>query len=261
MKLSVLIPSIRPQNLQRLYDSIKSSFSGEFEAIVIGPYGLPDSLKDVANVKFIESWQSPLAAQQHGLTQATGEYISWAADDGWYLPNSLDIAFELVKDKDYKAVVMGKYQEGDRVNDHMEKDDYYILNNHDGSKCMFLPEHTYMLNCGILSRQILLELGGWDAKNFWTCPPGYNDLAIRLQKYGCEFIIQQPLMFACTHLPGLMGDHAPIHNVQTLRDEPMFKEIWNHPYFSKRLAINIDNWKQAPEIWENRFHGKKERTI
>lgn len=255
MRLTVLVPSIRKDNLPRLYKSVRDSFTGQFEFIVIGPYGVPDVLKDAPGVKWIEDWGSPLRAQQRGLTEATGEYITWAADDGWYLPEALDKAFELLQGKDYKTVVMGKYQEGDRKNDHMEKPEYYLLNNHHGSQTVFLPENCWMLNCGILSRKILYELGGWDAKNFQTCPPGYNDLAIRLQNYGCKFIIQEEMMFACTHLPGETGDHGPIHRVQTMRDEPMFKEIWNHPYFSKRIAIDLNNWQQSPARWENRFGG------
>ncbi len=124
---------------------------------------------------------------------------------------------------------------------------------HAQSTCFFIPEGTKMLNCGVLSRQILMELGAWDAGTFHTCPQGYSDLAIRLQKYGCEFIIQNEMMFECTHEPGTMGTHAPIHNSQTQRDEPLFKEIYSHPYFSKRLAIRLDNWKKAPVKWKERF--------
>lgn len=252
-KLSVLIPSIRPNNLQKLYDSIKSSFSGEFEAIVIGPYGLPESLKEIKNIRFIEDYGSPLRAQQIGLIASQGEYISWAADDGKYLPDSLDKSFQLLEGQDYKSVIMGKYQEGERKDSHMEEDDYYILNNHVQSNCFFVPENTFMLNCGVVSKQILMELGGWDSFSFHTCPQGYNDLAIRLQKYGCRFIVQNKMMFECSHMPGTTGDHAPIHNVQTMRDEPMFKEIYNHPYFSKRLSIDINNWKKSPAKWKARF--------
>lgn len=259
MKLSVLVPSIRPANLRRLYDSVKLAFSGEFEMIVASPYPLPEDMQ-FDNVKLVTTWRAPLAAQQEALTVATGEWINWAADDGYYLPGSIDESFRLLEGADYKTVIMGKYQEGERVNDHMEKVDYYILNNHHGSQAAFLPDNTYMLNCGILSRKILLELGGWDSYNFWVCPIGYNDLAIRLQKYGCKFIIQEKIMFECSHMPGETGDHGPLHRIQVGRDEPMYKEIYNHPYFSKRMAIDLYNFKRTPEVFENRF-GQKGRVI
>lgn len=253
MKLSVLIPSIRPHLLQGLYNSIGKAFSGEFEAIIISPFDLPESLKNVDNVKWIQSWQSPIAAQQHGLVESTGEYISWASDDGVYLPGSLDVAFKSLEGKDYKTVVMGKYREGDANTDAMVKDDYYILSNHAGSMAQFIPMNFYMLNVGVLSRKLLIELGGWDAATFQVCPYAYTDLAIRLQKYNCPFIIQQEEMFKCSHMPDCTGDHAPIHLGQIYFDEPMFKEIYNHPYWSKRMAIDLNNWQKAPARWERRF--------
>lgn len=253
VKLSVLVPSIRPNNLQKLYDSIKSSFSGAFEMIVASPYELPESLNNDNGVKLITTHRPPLAAQQQALIESTGEWITWAADDGYYLPGALDESFRLLEGQNYKTVIMGKYQEGEKKDDHMEGNDYYILTNHVQSTCFFISEGTLMLNCGVLSRQILMEMGGWDAGSFHTCPPGYNDLAVRLQNYSCKFIIQTSMMFECSHLPGVLGDHAPLHFEQTLRDEPMFKEIWNHPYFSKRLAINLENYKKSPVRWERRF--------
>ncbi len=110
-----------------------------------------------------------------------------------------------------------------------------------------------MLNCGLVSRKITLELGGWDAATFQVCPYAYHDFSIRLQKYGCKFIIQPEVMFKCSHMPDCTGDHGPIHMGQIYFDEPMFKEIYNHPYYSKRLAIDVDNWKKAPAKWERRF--------
>lgn len=252
-KLSVLVPSIRPHNLKKLYDSIKEACSQTFEMIVVSPFELPESLKTEDNVRLIQDWGSPIRAQQLGLVNSTGEYVSWCADDGICLPGSYDKAFELLEGKDYKTVIMGKYREGDGNTDEMVKDHYYYLNNHSGSVCQFMPDNTLMLNCGIVSRQILFELGGWDAKTFQVCPYAYHDLAIRLQKYGCEFIIQQEEMFKCSHMPDCTGDHGPIHMAQIYFDEPMFKEIYNHPYWSKRIAIDIDNWKQAPTKWERRF--------
>lgn len=256
LKLSVLVPSIRPHNLLVLYDSIKKSFSGTWEMIVASPFDLPENCK-FDNVKLITTWRSPISAQQEAFVNSIGEYVSWAADDGQYFPNSLDKSFELLEGKDYKTVIMGKYREGDGNTDDMVKDDYYYLDNHAGSMAQFIPEKTLMLNCGIVSREILMELGGWDAKTFQVCPYAYHDLSIRLQKYGCKFIIQQEVMFKCSHMPNCMGDHEPIHIGQIYFDEPMFKEIYNHPYWSKRIAIDINNWKLSPERWERRF-GKRE---
>jgi len=252
-KLSVLVPSIRTHGLKPLYDSIVNACSEPFEMLVASPYDLPEELSKLDNVKLARTWRSPLAAQQEALTHATGEYISWCADDGICTLGSYDKAFKLLEGKDYKAIVTGKYQEGDRKDDNMEQDKYYILNNHYGSQALFLPKDSYMLNCGIVSRKILLELGGWDSYSFHVCPVGYNDLAIRLKKYECEFIISKEIMFICSHEPGETGTHGPIHRIQVFRDEPMYKEIYNHPYFSKRLSVDINNFERTAVKWEPRF--------
>lgn len=252
-KLSVLVPSIRPKNLKNLYDSIKTAFSGEFEMLVASPYELPEELIGVSEIRLIKTWRSPIAAQQEALIVSSGDYITWAADDGKFLPNSLNVAFNLLEGKDYKTVIMGKYREGEGDTDDMVKDDYYYLNNHSGSMARFIPENTLMLNCGVVSRKVLVELGGWDAKAFQVCPYAYHDMAIRLQKYGCEFIIQKEVMFKCSHMPELQGDHAPIHVGQIYFDEPLFKEMYNHPYWSKRLAIDINSWQKSEIRWNRRF--------
>lgn len=254
--LSMLVPSIRKDNLNKLYNSIKESFSGTFEFIVIGPYGLPKELEGISNVLFIPDWGSPIRAQQRGFCSASGKFTSYGADDGVFLPGALDIAYNKIKDLDKMNLVMGKYQEGERKDSHMENDDYYILNKHHGSMAAFIPDNCWMLNVGLIPTELIKEVGGWDSDKFQCCPCAYNDLSIRLQKYGVKYHIQNEMMFSCSHLPGLMGDHFAVHTAQTQHDEPMFKEIWNHPYWSNRIAISLDNWKSSPERWRERFGDK-----
>jgi hypothetical protein len=253
--LTVIVPGIRVKNWKRLYDSVSAAFSGTWEIIFISPYTLPKELVLLPNVRLIGSHRSPIACQQQGLLASKGRYITWAADDGWYLPNSLDKSFDLLKEKNYKTIVMGKYQEGDRVSDVMEKIDYYILTNHETMRLPFVPRGTYMLNCGVVSRKLLIELGGWDAENFEVCPLSYNDFAIRSQKYGCEYIIQEETMFGCTHFPGEMEDHGPVHRAQVLHDHPIFEQIYTNTLSQNRIAVNLNGWKNAPEKWARRFGG------
>lgn len=256
-ELSMLVPSIRPHNLKKLYDSVCNAFHHPFEFIVIGPFPLPDELKDVDNVKYIEDWGSPIRSQQRGLCESSGRFISFAADDGVFEKDSLNIAYDTLKDLDKMNVVMGKYREGDGNTDPMVKDEYYILNNHAGSVCQFMPDNCWMLNVGIIPRDLIMELGGWDSSKFQVCPYAYSDLSIRFQKYGVKYHIQQQLMFRCSHMPDHSGDHSPIHVKQLYFDEPMFKEIYNHPYYSKRMSIDINNWKLAEPRWKIRFGEEK----
>lgn len=255
MKLSCLVPGIRTANWRKLYDSIGASCTKyDWEVIFVGPYPLPDNMKGLPNALWIEDWGSPIRCQQIALLAAQGDFITWAADDGVFLPKALDIGFSLIMEHNgvinQKTVLMGKYTEGDGDTKHMGKDDYYHLAQHDASNILCIPKNYLMLNVGLVPRQLLLKVGGWDCQ-FEVCPMAYNDLAIRLQNMGCVFMIQHELMFKCSHLPGHAGDHGPIHDAQTLHDEPLFKEL-----YAQRGNVRLDNWKDAPERWERRFGAK-----
>ena len=258
MNLTVICPGIRTKNWLRLYNSVGESFSGTWEIIFVGPYDLPQELLSKSNVTYIKDWGSPIRCQQVALTIAKGDFINWAADDGYFLPKSQDIAFNTLKDLDYMNLVMGKYYEGNNDGDMpMQDNKYYILSNHDATRVKWIPEGYFMLNVGLVPRKLLLEVGGWDAENFQVCPMSYNDLAIRLQRYGVKFHIQDEMMFTCSHMPGHEGDHGPIHDAQINFDQPRFKQIYWTGNCVNRIKIDLNNWKLAPARWQMRF-GKGE---
>ena len=264
--LTILVPGIRTANWLRLYNSMfKACKKHDWEMVFISPYDLPDELKGKDNIQHIYSWATPIICQQQGLLVAKGEWINWAADDGVFLEDSQDVAFSLIKEisgrsgeLNYKVVVMGKYLEGDGDTAHMKGNDYYILGNHDASRLNEIPKHYYMLNVGLVSKKLLLKVGGWDVY-FEVCPMAYNDLAVRLQNYGVTWIVQNELMFTCSHTPGLQGDHGPIHNAQVGHDQPLFTKIYNprSPSPVKRINVQLDKYLSMPKRWERRF-GKAE---
>lgn len=255
--LSVIVPSIRPGNLKCLYDSIKASApSYSFEMIVIGPYDLPLSLRELPNVHWIQDWGCPVRAQQIGLLNTRGKYVSWAADDGVYLPGALEIALNSLKAKE-KTVVVGKYYEGvgGIENPVMNKIDYYYIYTHEASRCKYIPKDCLMIMVGVVERDTLLSVGGWDSR-FEVCPMAYNDLSIRLYNLEYKFLFQEETIFKCFHMPGNTGDHGPIHAAQTQHDTYIFKMIYTQPQSINRKYIPIDNWEKSPARWERRF-GKK----
>lgn len=254
-QLSVLCPGIRPQNWVKLYNSIGESFSGRWEIVFISPYGLPPQLKEKQNVTHISDFGTPIRCQQRGLIESNGEWITWAADDGFYLNNALNIGFIKLaaENMNKKVLVMGKYIEGHDHNGVMKDNPYYVLSNHDASFSKYLPKNYLMLNVGIVSRETLLEVGGWDCQ-FEVCPMAYNDLAVRLQNHGVRFLIQDEIMFKCGHMPGHEGDHGPIHDAQVDHDQPLYQQIWTAGReVERRIFIDLDNWKNTPERWERRF--------
>jgi len=248
--ITVLVPGIRPNNWKKLYKSCVKAIGERFEIIFISPYKVPGEIKDYPGIKHIQDLGTPIKCQQRGLLEANGQYITWAADDGIYMPESLSKALSLIED--YKTVVVGKYTESEHPSPMMWTDEYYILSNHDSSAFKYVPKDYMMLNAGLISRDLLIEIGGWDCQ-FEVCPMAYNDLAIRLQNYGAKFVIPQEIMFKCSHLPGMLGDHGPVHLAQTLHDEPLFKEIYSNVECNKRTVINPENWRNCDAIWERRF--------
>jgi hypothetical protein len=293
IQLSVLVPGIRSHRWRELYDSIGKSFSGSWEMVVIGPFEPSESLMAEGNVKYIKDFGTPIRCQQIGLLESEGDYITWAADDGQYFPDSLNVSFRILGldespthphihepiqaprvNKDipfHHNLVMGKYYEGYKGHvdpnhgamRHMAEDWYYDLLNHDANKGLKSlekyengpPKPVWMLNVGVVPRQLLLEIGGWDCQ-FEVCPCSYNDLAARLQKYDVEFIIQHEVMYHCGHMPVREGDHGPIHDAQTEHDEPLFRKMYQDPANHTRTIIELDNWKQSADKWQRRFGSK-----
>lgn len=257
IKLSVICPGIRTSNWRKLYESCCVAYSGNWEIIFIGPEEPPVYVKAQKNVRFIHSMRSPIACQQIGLIEAKGEWITWAADDGEYIPGSLDESFRLLEGKDYKTIVLGKYLEGDfAVENKLNTNIYYMQKYHrDYAWLPSKPKEAYILNCGVVSRQLCIELGGWDAEIFEVCPMAYHDFSIRTQKYGAKVIVQDMIMFRCGHEPGEIGSHGPIHRAQIQRDHPAYFKMYMQP--SERIIIDVNNWQKSQEVWGERF---KERT-
>ena len=89
--LSICLAAIRKENWVRLHKSIVEAIKDySFELIF---FGLPDRLlvwlQNFKNVSCIQDFGSPTRCQQLSMLNASGRYITWTADDGWFLPNKL----------------------------------------------------------------------------------------------------------------------------------------------------------------------------
>tara|TARA_B100000214_G_scaffold369983_1_gene343933 strand:+ start:1541 stop:2335 length:795 start_codon:yes stop_codon:yes gene_type:complete len=256
-KLSVILPGIRVRNWENFYDKLESSFNGEFELIIISPYNLPESLQVEDDVIHIQDWGSPARCQQIGLVNATGEYVTWGADDGYFLDDKLTEAVDLLEKSatSKKDIVTCKYIEGADTalyEDHMEHDEYYKINFSNGLRSKYIPEEYWILNVGIVNTEYAKEIGGWDSR-FDVTTLAHMDFAVRTQRDGSKYIMMEEPIFTCTHTPGMSGDHGPIHISHTTRDEPMFREIYNEQSSVNRKNIELNNWMNSPPRWARRF--------
>lgn len=253
MELSVLLSGIRPGNWLTLYNSIKESSSGKFELVIVSPFQPPwclYDLKDVDNITFVQDWGAPVRCYQIALVNAKGKYIVQAADDGIFCPDALNKAVNALNLND-NSVVVGKYNEG-AENPIMNQIDYYYPARHKDTAMPYVPKDCLMLMEGVVPREIMIEVGGWDTR-FQTAPMAFIDLSIRLYNKGCKFIFQEEMLFRCSHMPGTEGDHKPVHIGQTQRDVPLFQLIYSQAKSKDRIKIDLDNWKDSPSKWNLRF--------
>jgi hypothetical protein len=261
-KLSILIPGIRNSLWRKVYDSISKSCLQSWEVIFVGPYPLPDELKDKKNVQYFQDWGSPTRCRQIALIHSKGEYINFAADDVEFFEYSLECALLKIEKSNYRKVLVGKYSEGNKPEFFPEEvyqweminDNYYYLMHHSPLHQFMwhYPKDYKLFNTGIIERQFLVDMGGWDCR-FECCALACVDLSMRLQNTGCEMEILPRTIFKSTHLDGPIGDHQPIHDGQTQKDFPLLYSLYVPLEGNRRMAIDIDNWKQASERWERRF--------
>src|SRR3990167_9472224 len=94
-ELSIICPSIRPQNLDAIYDSILLSTKREFELIIAGPYPLTQKLQGQNNVKYVKDFGSPVRASNIAALLCEGKLFFHTADDALFLPEALDKNIEI----------------------------------------------------------------------------------------------------------------------------------------------------------------------
>jgi len=254
MQISVLIPSIRRELLEGVYNSIATSFHGEWELVVVGPYPLPGSLMDKLNVVWRQDWGSPIRCRQIALLAARGEYVCYAADDCTFFPDALDKAYAALNGLDVNVVALGKYSEGAIANPVTMADEYYKFRYHKPHDKLMdrMGKDYWFVNTGLIQRKFLMRLGGFDCR-FEACAMACCDLSIRLQNAGAVIKVLPDPIFHSTHLPMHEGDHGPVHDGQMETDMPLFEKIYADPQNYGRENISLETWKDCPERWERRF--------
>ena len=268
--LSVCLAGIRKDNWDRLYDSIvKSIGKYTFELIICGPHAeLTQRLQKLDNVRCIQDYGAPTRAQQISLKDAQGRYITWTADDGWFLPSGLSKCIEMLdKNPKEKKCVVTQYNEGMHEDletglliprdglGSVEKGMYYI-NTHAPVRSEFYPDDFLIFNSVVLPTQYFKDLGGFDCR-FEVCPMAFVDFGARAQLDGIDVTLVG-VIFECTHFPGDMEDHGPVHFAQIEHDQPLYAKIWGSPHIGRpnpleRIVIDYDNWVDQPRIWTRRF--------
>jgi len=167
IQVSIVASAARVQAWDRFYNSLKGN-SYNWEVIFVGPVPPLNDMPE--NFRWIKATAKPAQCYEIGFRAAKGELIHWSADDADYVksrtPNGIDVAYDYYKmHKDYKFIVaMRPFEDGG---------DVWSFHHFFGGA----PQTPTMAPFGLMSKQFLTELGGYD-KHFIS-GQSENDLVMR----------------------------------------------------------------------------------
>lgn len=255
-EITILLPGIRKHRWDMMYDSICESTKRSFELIICGPYSLTEKLQSLKNVKYVKDFGSPMRASNIAALLAEGKLITWISDDSLLIENSLDQNIDLLYNmgNNDRSVVVAKYYEGkDGTHKPLQPDNYFKVNGAPCTASPMIPSYWWIFNVAIMHTSFFNELGGWDC-GFEACPMGHTDMAIRAQAMGANVVMSNYPLLDCDHD---QSDHKPIEVAQLGRDEPKFQRRYRNPnWVHREKCIDINNWKDAPIIWKERFENE-----
>jgi hypothetical protein len=243
--LTVVVPSIRPEKIKRMADSLKEAV-GEYsyELIVAGPY---DASK-IVDCLWLESLASPnLCVHKAIVEKANGKYVKWSTDDAVYYRNGISNLLNKMRGKDCFGVV--KYTEEGPPGYPSGRDDiYYTAVTHaDLRRLPGVKSHYKIAPVAIYHKTEFIALGGLDCR-YEHINLSTHDLAFRMQEYGEEAIISDEVVMHCDS-DGQAVDHRPLDFAHFNNDYPIFadkyKEMLNKAHISLANYLAYDKpWRR-----------------
>jgi hypothetical protein len=252
--ISVILPSIRPFLLRRAYDSIaKGCIDLTFEMIVISPYDLPEELLNVKNVRLIKDKGCPARCAQLGLISSSGQMVTLLSDDCTPHYSSycdIDKNFKSIDAPQDKKFVGLKYSEGQS----MHTPDYWRAKSHEPLKLDGLKEDMPVSSMIYMTRQGLINMGGWDCSVFECINWGGHDLTARMLNAGYKFMLTAGDFAHVDWGPGVDGmynDHRPLWESDYEGMQNM-RKFW-YKTNPDRVAVDLNSWQKAEPVWSRRF--------
>lgn len=250
--LSVIIPSIRVQNLSKIYFMLEKAIEPyDFELIVVGPYQIPETLYNKENVKYIKDFGCPSRCVQLASTMVEGKYLCWMSDDCTYLtPQGLSQCINILEKSNENDAICLRYFEGDGNNEFAYE--YWNAEYHGHQKDLLgIKGKNYKLApLGMYNTEYFREIGGLDCRyqhiNLCT-----HDLAFRLQNNGGKIHLS-PQTVARFYWSWITADAGPVQKAWFENDESFFRTMYNKDQ-SNRIKINYWNWTEVESKWSMRF--------
>ena len=261
--VSIVIPSIRPQNLIKVYNAAAIACKRHtFELVIPSPYLIPEELMRTGNVKFLHTYQNPTIAFQIAALLCDAEYIYNTTDDGLIQEDVIDLAIDMFQDLNKYDAINMMYDEGVLDPDTLEllnpnhnhfSDQYWFARSHGDLRLPGISDKWKLCIHAFMNLDYFYELGGFDCEYEYLNHP-IHDLAFRIQAYGGKIVNSPKTALYCSHLPGHLGDHGPVNDAQLGPDLIRFNSIYSDPQaITSRIILNYDHWKNKPSIWTRRF--------
>ena len=256
VNVSLILPGIRTNNWYNFYQSaLEACKEFSFELVIVSPFDLPKELVDLPykNIKLIKDYGCPSRATQLAVLNAEGEFIYNCVDDGLFFQKSIDYALNYCYRFDYMDILNMRYREQQGGSGTQLPFDFWYAWYHDELRLPGIKREWKISLHFLMRKALYLELGGVDCQ-FEYVNHGAHDLMFRIQELGGKIYDSSIEGLNCEHMPGISGDHKPIHDAQISHDKPIFDFIYQNPNAAKeRLHLNLHNWKDSPEIWTRRF--------
>ena len=238
--LSIIIPSIRPQNWDNICKTLKDLEGKiDIELIFVGP----DKHED-AQCRFVKDFGSPTRAIQLGSIVATKELMCWMSDDGKIDTDKFySSVCSFLENSGQKDIMCLRYTE----NSHNRPIDYWSTSYHDDLRNLkYVPDTSFSL-LSLMRRSLFLEIGGLDC-SYKHCNMSCIDFSLRVKKMGGEVIMSPYQIFDFKWVPGTQGDRKVIHDTDINHDMPLFKERYSSK--EPKGIIDHNNWIDSDPLWD-----------
>ena len=255
-RISIIVPGIRPEKWWKMYQSIYESTHRSFELIIASPFPLPEEFSNRTNVILVKTFASPVVASQMCVSLCRGDLITYGADDAIFLKDALDAMVDTLEampvNPYHRNVVIAKYYEGNELDKPLQPYSYFKLSGSTSTNTSYIHPDWWIFNIAIMEKVYFEEMGGWDCE-FEATAMSHADTAVRFQLDGAVVKMSPLPLFDCEHEPGTSGTHFAVHHAQLGNDEPRFRRKYSQPLEEIQTRIALNNWKNAPSIWDRRF--------
>lgn len=254
MKVSLIIPSIRPDNWVNLFNDMNLSLKKyQFEIIFIGPYALPKELQPVHNIKYIKDFGCPSRCLQLASYFAEGEYLAWCSDDCKIIADKFDEAVEYFdRNLSNDDCMNMKYSEGANfTGTQHEWAEYWIARTHTDLCLPGVKEGWKIAPIFMYKREAFYKYGGIDCR-FEHINMNTHDLSFYIQEKGAKIVDSPSRVFQFDHQPH-KSDYPPIWTSYMENDRPLLYNLYNDPDAAKNRNVVFENWRNAQTIWKRRF--------